>query len=169
MPAPLSNIQKRDISIAARRAYEAWPEREAFEAINVDQSRTACFEAWRHVECAKAVGIQSLREMTQAHYNRVLAHFEELAGDAASATRRRGRDHDNDRRIALHKLKEACQAADVGLSYAASICRAQYRCGLDEATTKQVWNLFYTVRNRAAAKKPAPAQPADDLDPLCPW
>jgi hypothetical protein len=168
MPAPLSHLQKRDISIAARRAYDAWPEREAFEAINPEMSRTACFDAWRRVEQGKAVGIQSLREMTQAHFNRVLAHFEQLAGDAAGAERRRARDQDNDRRIALHKLKGACQAADVGLSYAATICRSQYRCGLDEASTKQLWNLFYTVRNRRAktatpSGPPAP-QPAESED-----
>jgi hypothetical protein len=168
MPSPLSNVQKRDISIAARRAYDAWPEREAFEAINSEMSRTACFDAWRHVEAGKAVGIQSLREMTQAHFNRVLAHFEALAGDTAGADRRRARDHDNDRRIALHKLKQACQEADVGLTYAASICRSQYRCALDEATAKQLWNLFYTVRNRGKAKA-APAPAADDFDPECPW
>lgn len=165
MPAPLSNIQKRDISIAARRAYEAWDGREAYEAINSESSRTECFEAWRHVEARKAVGIESLREMTQAHFNRVLAHFEQLAGDVAGAARRRGRDQDNDRRIALHKLKEACQAADVGLSYAATLCRTQYRCALDEATTKQLWNLFYTVRNRRKASAPAQQPPDDNV----PW
>lgn len=167
MPASLSNQQKRDISIAARRAYTGWPEREAFEAINSEMSRTDCFEAWRRVEQGKAVGIQSLREMTQAHFNRVLAHFEELAGDAAGAARRRGRDQDNGRRIALHKLKEACQAADVGLTYAATICRTQYRCGLDEATEKQLWNLFYTVRNRRKAA--APVQYVEPPDDTVPW
>ena len=38
-------------------------------------------------------------------------------------------------------------------SYAAAICRRQYRCALSEASDKQVWCLVYTVRNRAAAAK----------------
>ena len=68
--APLSNLQKRDIAIAARQAYDAWDGREAFELVNSETSRSACFDAWRHVEQGKAVGIQSLRESTQAHFER---------------------------------------------------------------------------------------------------
>lgn len=166
----LSNLQKRDIAIAARQAYDAWPEREAFEAINVELSRSECFNAWRHVEQGKAAGIQSLREMTQAHYGRVLAHFQRLAGHEAVAQRTLVRDQDNPRRIARWKLDQALRERGLDAGYAAAICRRQYRCGLDEASERQLWRLVYTVRNRRpATPAPAAATPGnaqDDGDPF---
>lgn len=145
---PLSNLQKREISIAARRAYLVWPDREAYEAINSEMSATACFEAWRHVEAGKACGVQSLRACTQAHYGRLLAHFQALAGHTAQADYTRARDADNDRRIARYKLAQALRERGLAEGYAAAICVRQYRCGLGEATAKQLWCLVYTVRNR---------------------
>lgn len=152
----LSLFQKREIAIAARRAYDAKQDREAFEAINSDLSRSACFEAWRHVEQGKAVGIQSLREMTQAHWAPVMAHFKRLAGDQAGADRTLARDADNGRRIARYKLDEALRERGLGEAYAASICRSQNRCELDHASEKQLWRILYTVRNR----RPALSAPA---------
>ena len=154
---PLSILQKREIAQLARRAYDAWSEREAFEAINSGQSRTACFEAWRHVEQGKACGVQSLCACTQAHYGRLVAHFQALGGNAAAATRTLVRDADNDRRIARYKLDQALQERGLREEYAAAICRRQYRCGLDEANTKQLWRLVFTIRNR---RKPAAAPAA---------
>lgn len=151
---PLSHLQKREVAIAARAAYEAWPEREAFECINSELSRSACFEAWRKAEQAKAVGIHSLCAMTQAHYGRVLAHFQKLAGHEAAAQRTTVRDADNERRIARYKLAEALRERGLAEAYAAAICRTQFRCTLDEASAKQVWKLVFTVRSR---RKPAPA------------
>lgn len=171
MPAGLSHIQKREIAIAARRAYDAWAEREAFEAINSEMSRSACFDAWRHVEQGKATGgngsgpaggIQSLCEMTQAHYAAVLAHFIALAGDPARADRVLTRNQDNGRRIARYKLDQILRERGLPAGYAASICRSKFKCALDQASEGQIWKLFYDVR-----KRPVPAQmatPAADND-----
>lgn len=165
MPAGLSNLQKRDIAIAARAAYQAWDGREAFEAINSDQSRTACFEGWRHVEIGNATGgIQSLRECTQAHYATVLAHFQRLAGRAEAAQRTLVRDQDNGRRIAMHKLTAALRERGLVLDYAATICRSKFKCPLDRASESQVWKLFYDVKR---ARKPVAAyQPPTNGDPF---
>lgn len=154
----LSNLQKRDIAIAARRAYDANPDREAFEAINADLSKSDCFNAWRHVEQGVACGgIQSLREMTQAHYGRVLAHFKALAGDGDGAARTLARDADNPRRIARFKLDQALRERGLSLGYVIAICRRQFRCELDQANASQVWKLVYTVRNRRPAVAAPPA------------
>ena len=150
----LSHIQKRDIAMAARKAYLAWPGREAFEAINTDLTRSACFEAWRHVETGKAVGIQSLCECTQHHYGRVLAHFQELAGDAAAAAHTHGRDADNGRRIAHYKLEQALRERGLPLEYASKICRQQYRVALAEASTGVLWRINFTIRSRHQVAKP---------------
>ena len=156
---PLSNMQKREISIAARRAYDVWAEREAFELINPELSRTACFEAWRHVEQGKACGVQSLRAATQAHYGRLLAHFQALGGNPVAAARTATRDADNDRRIARYKLDQALAERGLAAEYASAICRQQFRRTLAEATAKQLWCLVFTVRNR---KKPAAKIPSEN-------
>jgi hypothetical protein len=145
---PLSIEQKRTIAVLARKAYDAWPEREGFELINSELSKTACFESWRHVEQGKACGVQSLRACTQAHYGRILAHFQTLAGNAAGATQTLARDADNDRRIARFKLDQALRERGLRPDYASSICRRQYRTDLDSANAKQLWRLVFTVRNR---------------------
>ena len=158
--SPLSNIQKKDIAIAARRAYDAWPEREAFEAINAELSRTACFEAWRHVEIRKVVRFtESLRECTQAHYGALLSHFQAMAGDDTAAQRTRARDADNPRRVARYKLEEALRERGLELGYAIAICRTQNRCELDQASAKQLWRLVFTVRNRKRRAVPVGDNP----------
>ncbi len=161
---PLSILQKREIAQLARRAYDAWPEREAFEAINAGQSKTACIEAWRHVEQGNACGVQSLCACTQAHYGRLVAHFQALCGHAAAATRTLVRDADNDRRIARYKLNEALRERGLALGYVAAICRRQYRCGLDGANARQLWSLCYTIRNRR--KPAAPASQVQEPNPF---
>lgn len=162
MSTPLSNTQKREIAIAARQAYDAWPEREAYEAINSELSRSACFEAWRHVENGHATGIQRSTQMTQDHYAPALAHFQNLGGDAARAARTRARAKDNDQRIALYKLREALRERGLEEGYAAKICWQQNGCALQGASAKQLWRLVFTVRSR---KKPLPKVPAGD-DPF---
>lgn len=164
--SPLTNLQKREIAIAARAAYRAKPDREAFEAINADLSASACFAAWRHVEQGKACGVQSLRACTQAHYGRLLAHFQALAGHTEQADRIRARDGDNDRRIALYKLRENLRERGLAEAYAAAICRRQFRCALGEATAKQVWSLVFTVRNRRRPIPQAAATAATGNDPF---
>lgn len=165
--SPLSRDQKRIISVLATSAYKAWPEREAFEAINSDLPKTKCLEAWRHVEQGKAVGIQSLRECTQAHYLRLKAHFEALGGRLDKAQRTIRREASNGARIALHKLTGALREAGLDEAYAAQICRQMYRIELGHASEKQLWSLFYTIRNRAKARHAEPTYvPPDDGNPF---
>jgi len=148
---PLSKLQKADIAIAARAAYDAWPEREAFEAINQEFTATARFEAWRREEQVKACGVRSLRACTQAHYGRLMAHFQALAGHAAQAARTRARDQDNDRRIARYKLDQALRERGLQIGYAAALCRDKFKRTLDDATKEQLWKLVFTVRSRRKA------------------
>lgn len=163
--SPLSNLQKREIGMAAHAAWLVCPDREALLECNGEMSATAVEQSWRHVEQGKACGIQSLRECSQAHYGRILAHFQRLAGATAAATRTAARDADNDRRIARHKLDEALRERGLSTGYVVSICKRQNRCSLDEATAKQLWRLVYTVRNRRKPARPAAVapQPAGEI------
>lgn len=156
---PLSKLQKSDIARAARAAWEAWPERAAFEALNPEFSATARFEAWRRTEQEKAGAPRSLRAATQAHYGRLMAHFQALAGRAALAARTRAHDADNARRIARYKLDQALRERGLGLGYAEAICRMQYKGPLDQASAAQLWRLVYTVRSRRRAPAAQPAAP----------
>ena len=81
---------------------------------------------------------------------------------AAAAERTLARDADNDRRIARYKLDQALRERGLGESYAAAICRTQYRCSLAEASPRQLWRLVYTIRNRRRPARPA-AQPAGEV------
>ena len=164
--SPLSIEQKRIIAQHARAAFQRWPGRENFERANDGLAKTEIFNAWRHVEQGNAVGIQSLCECTQAHYNRLVAHFKEFSGDAAGAMRTRARDIDNDRRIARYKLDEALRERGLDICYAAAICRRQYRCGIDEANKQQLWRLVFTVKNRRTPISKATATAEQESNPF---
>jgi hypothetical protein len=53
---------------------------------------------------------------------------------------------------AAHKLKQALSAAGLADGYAATICLQQFKTGIESASTKQLWSLFYTITNRGRSK-----------------
>ncbi len=161
----LSKAQKAAIAMLARKAWALCPQRAALLEANRARgmSATAIFEAWRHVEQGKACGKQSLRQCTsEQDYLKLRAHFEALIGRYGRALRTLLRHAEEPRLVARHKLEEACRERGLSLAYPASICRRQYRCGLDDATEQQLWRLVFTVRNRRRkaahpATEPTPA------------
>lgn len=149
----LSNEQKAAICRLARRAYDTWAGREAFEDANDGLSMSKCFEAWRRVEQGKAVGRQSLRDCTSDNdYLRLTAHFQNLLGDSGRALNSLLRHGEEPRVVAFHKLQLALRERGLHEGYAAAICRRQFRCELGDASAKQLWNLFFTVKNRRVAQ-----------------
>jgi hypothetical protein len=137
---PLDNTQKARICILARQAHDKL-------------DTYVPFEDWRQMEQFNAVGKDSLCDCIQSDYLRLVGHFQHLAGDGRRASRTAAADAFTDRRIAFHKLEAECAARGLELSYPGSICRKQFKCGLDEANSKQLWNLVFTVRNRRKAVK----------------
>lgn len=160
----LSLSQKATICRLAQQAYRAWSGREEFETCNPELSVSRCFEAWRRVEQGKAIGVQSLtdpRVTSEGHYLRLVAHFQHLLGQGGKAMTNLVRHQEEPRIVAYHKLKSALAERGLDEAYAAKICRTQFRCELGQATTKQLWCLFYTVGNRrekvaATERRPAP-------------
>lgn len=136
---PLDNGQKARLCILAREAFAL-------------QFTDADFTDWRREEQFKAVGKLSLRDCTQADYKRLEARFLRLGGEEGDAMRAETRAGTEDKRLAFYKLEEACTGAGLAMSYAAAICRNQFKCGLNEATAKQLWNLMFTIRNRRKSK-----------------
>ena len=104
-------------------------------------------DEWRHAVCIKACGVR-ITEATQSHWADLKSAFEDLGGKPEQAFKTQLREGDNKRRVAMHKLTEALAGKGLDTSYAAKICRIQFKCELDQASAKQLWCLFYTVTNR---------------------
>lgn len=140
MSAPLSKGQKSYLSQLARRA---WAKTIAdADGVGPEESQ------FRHDQVALACGKLGLRCCSQDDYKIVEAHFLNLLGETGRAMNALVRSQDNPRRIARYKLDQALREAQLETGYAEKICRAQFKCGVNEATEKQLWCLMFTVKNR---------------------
>lgn len=126
------------------------------------------FDAWRHGALYDAVRKTSFREVGQHEFGVALNHFEKLAGKAPStfwgrtnhAIAQRELGAEGDRRRAEHKLLETCEDvkaafdndASQALAYAVVLLRTIHRAELNTATAKQIWQVLFTLTNRAKAR-----------------
>lgn len=130
--------------------------REAWVKCGAKGAGIDCDE-WRHEQVAEASDGKAtcLHDLKRGQYKDVLRHFLQIAGHSARAFRvaqKSGQGH-ADRDLAMEKLKEACESGDLAFpEYPESICRRQFKVGLDELETGKVWFLFYTCTNRARTK-----------------
>jgi hypothetical protein len=155
----LSNDQKATIARLARQAYDSWEGREGFEECNPGLSVSKCFEAWRRCEQGKAVGRQSLTQCTGDDFLPLVAHFQNFAGRGAAAVKTLLRHAEAARITPFFKLQKALAQRGLDEGYAAAICRRQFKCALGDASEKQLWSLFYTIRNRRKVAAPARQRP----------
>ncbi len=152
----LSNDQKGQVCMQAKKAYNAWPMREEFELINPDLSPSKCFEAWRRCEQGKVTGRQSLTECTsEEHYLPLLAHFAKLQGEGGRALMLLLRHAEAGRITIFFKLLQALEERGLNEGYAATICRCKFKCELGDAGEKQLWSLFFDVKKRRKAEREA--------------
>lgn len=161
----LSRRQKRLVAQAAAAAWAVCPEREGYLDANPGLSASAVADAWRRVQQGEVLGLprQSLREATQADFPALMAHFLALreqwcpapqpVDTPAPSERWAARAATDGGRRALYVLRRELASAGLAEEYAAAICRRQYRCGLAEASERQIWRLVFTVRNRGRAKR----------------
>jgi hypothetical protein len=134
---PLTKEQKMRLAILARKAA-------AVKELAFDNQQ---MNAWRQEVSIRACGLR-ISEASQCHWADLKSAFEDLAGDSVAAYQTQLRDGDNKRRVALWKLTQALDAKGLQMGYAAAICRAQFKCSIEDASAKQLWNLFYTITNR---------------------
>lgn len=132
---PLTRGQKARLAMLAAKAYA----HQRVCGMSVDE--------WRHEVAWQTCG-RRISEAVQRDYSDLKAAFLDLAGEPEQAFRQHVRGVDHKRRVALYKLREACEERGLHESYPASICMTQFRCGLEDATAKQLWCLVFTVRNR---------------------
>lgn len=134
---PLTREEKKRLSVLAA---------DAAKARGLDLKGAALAE-WRAAESIKACGVR-ISAATHGHWADIKAHFEKLSGKPEQALRTHLRSGDNKRRVAMYKLQAELEAKNLAMGYAEAICRTQYKVPLAQATAKQLWCLFYTVKNR---------------------
>ena len=142
---PLERNDKARICILAR---------EAFDKADTDLD----FETWRrHEQFLAVTGANplldrtsrlSLRDCTKRDLLKLVAHFQNLAGEPGRAVNTHLRAVVQDNALAMRKLEMECAARGIKISYPAKICAKQYKCALEEASPNQLWRLVFTVRNR---------------------
>jgi hypothetical protein len=145
MSTPLSKDQKRILSQFAQRAFN----RDRAIALGRGETLPETADEYRRRHVATACGKHGLRCCSQDDYGLVKAHFQDLLGETGKAMNTLVHAEGNGRRVAEHKLVRACEAAKLSVAYAATICRNQFKCSLEDATEKQLWCLTFTVKNRA--------------------
>jgi hypothetical protein len=157
MPSPLSNDQKRVLILQhLRPAFEAWGARQrAF----IDTP--AAFDYWRRDQVAAACGKFGLRCCSQDDFVPIIAHCWDLRGRPDIAFNLLAQRPDaNERRQVEWKICHELEKAGLKLSYAAAICARQFKCRLDDASLKQLWCIFFTIKARVKAKAHAQPQPS---------
>jgi hypothetical protein len=148
----LTNRQKSILAQLANRAFRLECAKSRGRGEVVDSSSAAA-EVWRHDQVAKACGKFGLRCCGPDDYKPIEAHFLDMLGEAGRAFNTHIIAQSNPRRIADYKLREACREFGYDISYAATICKTQFKCSLGEASDTQLWNLMFTIRNRGRAKQ----------------
>lgn len=132
------------------------------------------FSEWRHAALWDAIKVKSFRDVSQHKLGEALRYFRALAGDENNERTvwqrknarivKREESGESDRAKALYVLKLECQrSADVFGGYQQAEAYAGYLLvhahKLPEgeewrtAHAKQLWQVTFTMRNRAAAKR----------------
>lgn len=136
MLIPLSNKQKSTLAIVARKAHV---KHGSFE----DES----FDDWRAREAVEACG-KRISEASNGDYNTLLAHFENLAGNARAALDATMRADTDEHRQAMHVIDELLAQGGHKRAYAEKICQSVNRCSLADATPAQLNRLRMTLKKR---------------------
>lgn len=143
LAGPLSNVQKAQLCIACREAFDQ----------RGGECKLGPLDEWRHEQVRIATGKPGLTACAQGDYKKLLAHFLMLKGETGRAMNAHLDDSTEERRVAAYKLQSALQKAGLTPSYAEAICKRQFRTTVAECSAKQLWNLFYTITNRATARR----------------
>ena len=151
----LSVEQKKRICILARKVWANMSDSQKSQYRNADggQSETAAFNLWRHGQQSSAIGRFNLTHSSNDEFCILMAHFALLANDSDSAASWLMRFSNEARRRVFWLIKSNCTNGIQFPKYPDAIAQAQFGCRIWEASTKQLYNILSTVRNRASAKR----------------
>lgn len=168
----VSNEQKKLLICNARRAYGR---------IAATGATHLTFEQWRREWLLERYRLESFRDIDQERFPSIMNTLRQLAGlrpfrkDYAPFTEGFGRvmEVPDDVRRARAKLDQLLSdnAARFGTladarRYAESLFLRIHKTDHDHATAKQLWQVFFTLKNCIAAKaRAAPAPPRHPLPP----
>ena len=134
---PLTRNQKTTLVLLAQHA---------FDHVKIT-TEVGDIETFRHNEAITACG-RRISEARNEHFSSLKSHFLNLAGQAGRAFNSAMRSGTEDNRLAMVALERSCAERGLRMDYPAAICWRQYKCKLDNASAKQLWQLNFTVRNR---------------------
>jgi hypothetical protein len=140
----LTNPQIRPLILAAKRAYDI-AHKHGLTDLN--------FEEWRHEEAVKATTLEfspgvTISQAVNGDFNKLKAHFLNLAGDTKGALEALNRDATEAYRNALWALDRELSNRGLTRGYAEKICQDTYHCDLKNAKPQQLVNLSNTIRSR---------------------
>lgn len=134
--APLTNKQKAELSRLAQEAHAFLTSKGA-----IDEA----LESWRRAESIQACG-RRISEGLNGDFSLIQAHFLMLAGKSSKALDSALQADSNDERQARFKLAQLCK--QLGKPVPA----------LEGASLKQIWAVFFNLKNAAKAARVRPAQ-----------
>lgn len=136
MKLPLSSKQKSTIAIVARKAYDQ-------QSKFTDEP----FDAWRAREAVEACG-KRISESTNGDFNKLLSHFENLAGNSRGALNAAMRADTEEHRQIMHAICQMCYAAGKGPGYAETIFARVFKVPMTQGTPEQLHKLRMTLKKR---------------------
>ena len=150
--ALVSNEQKTRLILAAKKAFDVQTRSGLTEGVD--------FNTWRKSALWDACQKGSFRMLDQREYGRAMAYFIDLAGGKLPrrwvAVAKRESGPEGDRRRAEWMYRKTCRdVADVfgGVDgaerYARALLLKIHKCDPATATATQLWQVVFTLRNRA--------------------
>jgi len=161
--AALSNEQKRNVAMAAEKAWKlhGMPmfDQDVLDSGNpLALTKSQALELWRQEEQVAACGRRHLTCCTQADYPALMGHFARLNQDTRSQEFWQSRAISDPRRQAWAIFQATCHhASDVierPLEYAGHIARSKFKgVPLADLQAKQLWVLIYDLKRAAAHRR----------------
>jgi hypothetical protein len=151
--APLTKHQLAVLCMAARQAYDVHTKLGMVDAGEE-------FDAWRHREQLRCIGLASLRVARQRHYRPMMSHWLDLQGRPMQALASRQRatlDADSQARA---QLRAECDRAGEwfgssadALQYVSGFLRHKRDVDISTAHAKDIWHAIYIIRRRVCQLK----------------
>lgn len=133
--APLSNREKYELSALAKKAWQKMARAHATDESEKDFRQRMSIQS-----CGRRIS-----EALRGDYNKIEAALAIIAGETGRALQAGYRDQTSGARIAMNKLTVLLKEQGRDISYAARICRSMNKVELEDATSSQIWKVYYSL------------------------
>ena len=159
--APLTNEQKKEAAMLARRAYDLMKGKGLIAA-------SVSVEDWRHRECLQCVERGGLTFAAQSDWPLIMGHFHKLIASHTTSESERKASNDvafrmgakalnQDASFAMAKLRHECESAADVMQDPRGFCRGisvqrfhvePVQNGVIKLSARDIWWLIFTLRRR---------------------